>query len=305
VEHLLTSQIRPNDKKVAVVIGSGSVKCAAALGLQRVLERQGIEIDLIVGCSGGSLYATTMALGYDAATAVDMTRRLWTKETTRPTNRRALLRAVLPRVFGFDERFSLHSDVRIMANLREAFGQQTFADTRIPLHIAATDLRSGHQVDLHQGSIVDAIRASIALPFVFEPWAVDGRLLIDGVLSDPLPVGLAIRGGANVILAMGFESPYQERITSPVRYAYQISSIMANNLLRSNYSFHGLAHHSEIIPIVPEFQQPIGMFDIDKIPYIIEEGERAAELQLPYLRRLMQAAASAQHTVSQSEQSND
>jgi NTE family protein len=106
-------------------------------------------------------------------------------------------------------------------------------------------------------------------------------------------VGVAIREGAGIIVAMGFESPYQEHINSPGRFAFQVSSIVSNNLLKSQYSFHGLAHHAEIIPILPEFSQRIHLFDTDKIPLIIEEGERAAEAQLPYLLRLLEAEAHA------------
>jgi NTE family protein len=67
---------------------------------------------------------------------------------------------------------------------------------------------------------------------------------------------------------------------------------MSNNLLRANYAFHNLAHHTEILPIIPQFRERIHLFDTDKIPYVIEEGERAAEQQLPYLRRLLAAAES-------------
>ena len=87
---------------------------------------------------------------------------------------------------------------------------------------------------------------------------------------------------------MGFESPYQENITSLMRYNFQLSSVISNNLLKTNFAFHNLAHHSEIIPILPEFQHHIGLFDTDKLPYVIEEGERAAEKQLPYLKGLLQ-----------------
>ena len=62
-------------KRVALVIGAGSVKCAAALGLWKVLKREGIAVDMVVGCSGGSLYAAAMALGYDAEETEAMTRR--------------------------------------------------------------------------------------------------------------------------------------------------------------------------------------------------------------------------------------
>ena len=120
-------------------------------------------------------------------------------------------------------------------------------------------------------------------------WAA-ARLCLDGFLSDPLPVGVAIREGADVIVALGFESPYQEQISSAARYAFQVSSVMTNNLRRASFAFHSMAHHDEVIAIVPEFRQRIRMFDTDKLEYIIEEGERAAEGQIPYIRRLLDAA---------------
>jgi NTE family protein len=64
-----------------------------------------------------------------------------------------------------------------------------------------------------------------------------------------MPVGVAIKHGANVIVTLGFESPYQRRTTSVLRFAFQLSSIMSNNLLRANYAFHNLAHHTEILPM--------------------------------------------------------
>ncbi len=274
-------------KRVALVIGSGSVKCAAAIGLQNVLQREGIEISLLVGCSGGSLYAAAMALGLDGRTIADMTTRLWTREITKKRSWRSLLAVVLPGVFGFDERWGMLDDALVMERLQAAFAGRTFADARIPLYVAATDLMTGDQVVLSQGSLVDALRASIAMPYIFTPHKVDDRLLVDGYLSDPLPVGVAVREGADVIVALGFDSPYQTRINSLPRFAMQLSSIMANNLYKSNYAFHSLAHHGEVIAIVPEFKERIRLFDTGKIPAIIAEGEKATEAQLPYLRRLL------------------
>jgi NTE family protein len=278
-------------RRMAVVIGSGSVKCAAALGLMKVLKREGLEVDLVVGCSGGSLYASLIALGCDADTAEEMTRRLWTRDLTKRRNRRALMRAALPRLFKFSERFGLVDDGLILARLRAAFGNQTFADTRIPLYLTATDFRTGEQVVFSSGPLVDAIRASIAIPYVFEPWPVGNRLLVDGFLSDPMPIGVAIREGADLIITMGFESPHQTRVSSILRFAFQLSSIISNNLLKANYAFHNLAHHSEIITIIPQFERKIGLFDTNEIPYVIREGERAAEKQLPYLRQLLAAGS--------------
>ena len=256
--------------------------------MQSVLLREGIELDMVVGCSAGAIYAATMAAGHRADVAADMTRKLWTKEAAARRNTRAMLQALAPKLLGFDKTtFGLRDDRLIMARLKQAFGDARVEDMQIPLHIAATDFANGEQVVLSQGSVVDAVRASIALPFAFSPWKIGDKLLIDGSLSDPLPIGVAIRQGANVIVAAGFESPYQPTIHSAGRFAFQLSAIMSNNLFKSNYAFHSLAHHSEIIPMIPRFEQRVRLFDTDKIPYIIECGERAAEEQMPYLRELL------------------
>lgn len=281
-------------KRVALVIGSGSVKCAAAIGLYKVLQREGIELNMVVGCSAGAIYAALIAIGHSPELGTQMTQRLWTKEITDRRDNGALLRAMAPKWLGFTaERFGLRSDRLIMERLRESFGDTRIEDLKVPLHITATDFENGELVDLARGSLVDAIRASIALPFAFRPWRVDGRLLIDGFVSDPLPVSVAIKQGADIILAMGFESPYQQHVSSAGRFAFQLSSMMSNNLLRSRFAFHALAHHSEVIAVMPEFRQRVRLFDTEKIPYIIEEGERAAEAQLPYLRQLLAEPAAA------------
>ena len=70
----------PDKRKIALVIGSGGVKCAAAIGLLRVLRREDITLDLLVGCSGGSIYASNIALGYDIEKQEEFTRTLWTPD---------------------------------------------------------------------------------------------------------------------------------------------------------------------------------------------------------------------------------
>ena len=280
-------------KKVALVIGAGSVKCAAALGLQHVLKREGIGIDMVVGCSAGAIYAALIALGCDVDAAQEMTTRLWTRELTSQRDRLAMLRAVFGRLFGGDATFGMRKDNLVMRRLRDAFGDRTIEGTQIPLHITATDLANGDQAVLSRGSLVDAIRASISIPYIFNPHRIGERLLIDGFMSDPLPVNVAMREGADVIIAMGFESPYQKRINSIGRFSFQLSSIMTNNLLRSRFAFTSLSHHSEVILIVPEFERRVRLFDTEQIPYVIEVGQRAAEAQLPYLRQLLASGPAA------------
>jgi NTE family protein len=277
-------------KRVALVIGAGSVKCAAALGMWKVLVREGIEVDMVVGCSGGSIYASVMSLGYDVAECERLTKELWTPAVTRRRDMRSMLSAAFPRLFSFPGHFGMiHGDPMLKA-LDPPFGGKTFEEAAIPLYIVATDLATGERVVLNEGSVRDAVRASIAIPYVWQPWKIGDRWLLDGCLSDPLPVDVAMREGADIILAMGFESPYPSRIRSATRYAFQINSIYTNNLLRANYAFHNLAHHTEIITVLPDFDRRIGLFDTAQFPYVIEQGERATEAHIDYLHRAIEQA---------------
>ncbi len=269
------------------MVGSGAVKCAAALGLWRVLQRENIPIDLFVGCSGGTLFTTMMALNADLDEVEGLTRKLWTRKVTASRNLKAVASVFLPKFFPFDSRFSLISDEALNGLLAEGFGDKTFDDTVTPLYISTTDLHTGEKVVLSQGRLVDAIRASIAIPYVWPAWQVGDRFLVDGCLSNPLPIDVAIREGAEIILAMGFEAEYPRKIKSATRYAFQLNSIYTNNLLRASYAFHNLAHHAEIIPVLPDFDQRVSLFDTGKFSYVIEQGEKTAEQQLPYLKKLL------------------
>jgi NTE family protein len=286
----MTSQTTPSlvQPRVTLVIGSGSVKCAAAIGVAKVLAESGIGVERVVGCSGGALFATLIAMGFDAEKSRDLTLRLWTKEIAAKRNTRAMLSALAPKLLGFKaSRFGMRDDATINHRLHEAFGDLQIEDTPIPLHITATNFKDGELVDLSRGAATQAIRASLAIPFAFAPVELNGQLLVDGYVSDPLPISVAIKHGARVIVAVGFESPMMEHINSAGRFAMQLSSIMSNNLLRARYAFNSVAHHAEVITIIPEFTQRIRLFDSDKVPYIIEAGADAAREQIGYLRRLL------------------
>jgi NTE family protein len=273
---------------VTLVIGSGSVKCAAAIGVVKVLTEAGIRVERVVGCSGGALFATLVAQGHDAATSRDMTVRLWTAELAAKRNLRAMFSAMAPKLLGFSvKRFGLRDDRLINRRLQDAFGDLRIEDLPIPLHITATNFMDGELVELSSGPVVPALRASLAIPFAFSPVEIDGKLLVDGYVSDPLPISVAMKHGARVIVAVGFESPMMEHIGSAGRFAMQFSSIMSNNLLRARYAFNSVAHHAEVLTIIPEFNQRIRLFDTEKVPYIIDAGAEAAQAQIGYLRRVL------------------
>ena len=73
----------------------------------------------------------------------------------------------------------------------------------------------------------------------------------------------------------------------------QVTAISMNNLLRSTFAFYNLAHHAEVVPIIPPLDRRVSLADTHLLPYIIERGEEAAEAELPYIRRLLRARAAA------------
>jgi len=273
------------NKSVTLVIGSGGIKCAAAVGLWRVLREEGIRVDRIVGCSGGSMYGTLIAHGVDDATMQEYSKSLWTSEIMQGYVEN--LKASKNGTLRFNERSGLVDDSIMNRALREVYGDLAFSDLKIPLKITATDFFSGEKVTLSEGRVFDAIRASLAIPIIFPPWEVNGRLLIDGAASNPLPIDVAIQDGAEVIVAMGFPLSYRDRFRSMTSVQEQLNSIYMNNILTSTYAFYNLAHHAEIFPILPEFEGEITMFDVDKIPAVIESGEQATREQLPHIKKLL------------------
>lgn len=271
-------------KKIALVIGAGGVQCAAALGVLPVLQQTDLAPDLIVGCSGGAVMAAAAALDMAPDDAAALAHRLWSREVTRRRSWRAVGQALLPRRFGFDGRFGLRDDTVLNQRLHETFGDRTFAETNRPLFITATDFLTGEQVVLRRGRLTDALRASMALPFVFAPWAVNGRLLLDGYLADPLPINVAIREGADLIIAVGFESANQPAINSPLRYAYQLSSVMSNSQFQARLAFYNLVHHAELLLLVPQLPPRLHRSGTDQLPALMAAGAAAIRGQMAFLQ---------------------
>jgi NTE family protein len=277
----------PPRHKIAMVIGSGGLRCVSAFGALAVLQREGITIDLVVACSGGAAVGYWVASGGTdipegiARYKTGMTRSFET------LSYRQVLRAVFPRWFGFSPKFGLMKDAAFNQYMADDLQGVRFEELPIPLHFVATDVNSGEQVVLSRGPVFDAMRATLALPLLLPPWEVDGRLLMDGGVCNPMPVDVAIREGADIILAMGFEDPLQPVIGSGAALAKQVMAVATNHLLRAQFAFHSMAHHAEIIPVMPDFEHPVGLRDTHLIDYLVRQGERATEREMPYLRRLL------------------
>ena len=112
----ITATARP---RLALVLGSGGVRSAAALGHRRSARRaKGVSPDLIVGCSSGALYGAAIAMGMSHATALT----LWSSELTEQRRWRAYAELLAPRLFGFGAHFSLRDAGLISARIRDGFG---------------------------------------------------------------------------------------------------------------------------------------------------------------------------------------
>jgi NTE family protein len=273
--------------RFAIVLGSGGVRSIAALGMVEVLQREGLAPDLIVGCSAGAMFGALIAAGHSADEAVRVATTLWSADVTRKRRWLAVPQMLWPRLTRFDADFALRDDSPVMQRLEQAFGDVHIEDLRIALRVTATDAASGERVVLRRGSLVQALRASIALPFMFAPVLMDGRRLVDGFVSDPLPVSAA--SDAQAVLALGFESPMPRRIDGPTRLLAQVTSALTNNLMQAR-----LAHAGEggmrLLSIVPRLERRVGLFDTQAMPYLVDAGRRATEAHLPAIRALLHRA---------------
>lgn len=180
-------------KTVALVLGCGSSRGWAHIGVIEALEEEHIPIDYIVGCSVGAYVGAIYASG--------SIRSL--KEFVLKMNGKKVFSyfdIVLPRSGILDgtkrlrELFTIHTHV------------QDFSELNIPVWMVATDLETGQKVVLTSGSVLDALRASISIPGLFAPARIKNRWLVDGGLVDPVPVSVARAMGADIVIAVDLSS---------------------------------------------------------------------------------------------------
>ena len=166
----------PRRSGIALALGGGAARGWAHIGVLRALDEAGVEIDMIAGTSVGAL-----AGGCYLAGKLDAL-----EEFARSLTRR--------RIFSlFDFRFSgdgLLGGMKLDAKLRQHIDGVRFEDLPKPFVCVATELKNGHEVWLTSGGIVPAMRASYALPGVFQPVVCNKRTLIDGAMVNPVPVSV-------------------------------------------------------------------------------------------------------------------
>lgn len=273
--------------KLALVIGSGGIRSVVGIGVFQALQESGLEPDLIVGCSAGALFGAALAEGHGAQAALKKAEQLWTAEVTQLTRWSALPALLLARFGFFKEDFSL-KDYRVIADrIVKAFGDTQIQDMPVAMRVAATHAASGRRVVLDQGSLVDALCASSAIPFVFPPHKVDGHYLMDGVVSDPLPVLAA--HDAHMVVTVGLDTLMPRQINSPFKMFSRIFAATTNNLMHSRLEL-ARASGMLVVNIKPKFARHVRLFETTAMRHLVQEARRATLDVVEEIRHQMEAA---------------
>lgn len=294
--------------KIGLVLGSGSARGWAHLGVLKALQEAGVRPDIVCGSSVGALIAAVYAA----------------KEIDRFTD--WILALDRRKIFQFmDFRWSggmLKGD-RLMKSMQHYFGRTTIEECQLPFAAVSTDLYTGAEVWLRRGPVVDAVRASIALPGLFTPVATQGRWLVDGGLVNPVPVSVARALGADVVIAVDLNADIMRRRQAlpvvdadetaatpsswlsrwhPLRFektaeeeplpavaasTAQMPSVLdvglnSINIMQMRISRSRLAGDPPEVLITPRLAH-LGLLDFHRAEEAIEAGRHAALLQLPEL----------------------
>ena len=251
--------------RVGVALGGGFARGIAHLGVLRVLEQEGIPVDCISGTSAGAMLAIAYASGHTIA------------EIERQS------KATRFRDFGNWKLswMGLASNQKLEHYPRKYLGVSTFEELKIPLAIAASDLGTGEPAYFTHGPLGPALRASCAYPGMFVPVELDGKMLVDGFLSAPVPVNALRVMGADIVIAVFLEAASNRKPSSIV----DVISL----------SFAILQRHADlewrrtadviIEPMVKDFLWD----DFERTPELMAAGEAAARAALPKIRAALEA----------------
>ena len=275
---------------ITLALGGGGAKGNAHIGVIRRLEQEGFRIKAMAGTSFGGLVAIFYALGYspneieEMFAARDQT-RLYTQP---PTDGSSFLGLAGVLVF-----------------LEEIIGNRTFADLKIPCVLTATDLNSGQEVLLSEGSLVDAIATTIAMPGILPPRRVDGLELVDGGTLDPVPVAPARALAPKlpvvaVVLtnvmgnpARTWEIPLPENLplrliarVGKMRYGQALDVFMRSfDIVTRAVTEYRLAVDRPDVIIRPQVTH-INTLDRVDVRDVVRKGEEAVDVILPELKKL-------------------
>lgn len=264
--------------RIGIALGAGSARGWAHIGVLQALDVAGITPGVVCGTSIGSLVGAVYA--DDELAGLEQ----WVEALT--------WRKVVGYLdFSFDG--GLLKGNKLFNYLRGGFLEKRIEDLNHPFGAVATELSSGREIWLREGPVADAVRASIAMPGLFSPFARDDRLLVDGALVNPVPISFARAMGADFVIAVDLSSRLVGRF---VRGAESRGSTMPNmaevitgslNIMSVRITRSRMAGEPADAVIQPRLGE-IGLLEYHRGAEAIAEGRAAAELAIPQIRRLLQ-----------------
>ncbi len=252
--------------KIALVLGGGAARGFAHVGVIRALEQEKVPIDMIVGTSVGSLIGAIYA--YDA-NSFDLE---WTAFSLEKDD--LFDYGILTAITGM----GVAKGEKLEAFVKNKVPVQNIENLKIPFAAIATDLNRGTRVVLDRGPVAKAVRASSAIPGVFNPVDYQGKLLVDGGVIDNLPISVARERGADIVIAVDIsENVINYNITNLVDVMLQAVTIMA----AENVKYKRKEADVLIAPAVGN----VGMLDFTQKKRCMQAGIEAAQKAMPEIKK--------------------
>ena len=249
--------------KLGLALGGGAARGFAHIGVIQVLEENGIKPDLVVGTSAGSLVAAFYASGKTGA------QLQWLADTMDESQ---LTDWTIP----FMSRGMLRGEA-LGRYVNSQLNGAKIEDLKMPLGIVATDLQTGDSILFRRGDIATAVRASSAVPSVFEPVRIGNKDYVDGGLVSPVPVRSARQMGADIVIAVDISSrPEDAKTSDMLKVLLQTFSIMGKSISQLEMA------QAEVVvrPALPD----VGSAEFTARQKSIEAGRAAMRLALPALK---------------------
>ena len=265
----------PPKPRIALVLGGGAARGFAHVGVIRALEQEKIPIDLVVGTSVGSLIGAIYAADLNSFD-LEWTAFQLEKEDLFDFG---VISAVTG--MGFAKGDKLEAWVK--GHIKTA----NIENMKIPFAAVATDLNWGYKVVLDKGSLARAIRASAAIPGVFEPVKHQGKILVDGGVVDNIPISVAKARGADLVIAVDISANVANtNITNLMGVTLQATNIMfALNVEQSKKDADVL--------ITPAGIGDVAMLDFTQKKRCMQAGIEATQKSMPAIRKAIEAWVAA------------
>ena len=191
---LVPGMAQTNRPKTALVLGAGSARGFAHIGVIKALEAAGIKPDLIVGASAGSVIGVFYAAGYTGQQMEDIAMKVRDADVIDQSN---------------NSKRGLIAGAALQKLINTFVKDKPIESLKIPFIAIATNLKNGEAIQLKTGDTGQAVRASSSMPGIFLPTSINGTELVDGAISSPLPVAVARQMGAEVVIAVDVGSAPQ------------------------------------------------------------------------------------------------